>query len=56
LAEYGKDVSQRRLTAQLSGARKAAILMVAMGEDVAREILRGLPEVDVQRVTEELAI
>jgi len=55
LAEYGKDVSQRRLTAQLSGARKAAILMVAMGEDVAREILRGLPEVDVQRVTEELA-
>ena len=55
MAEHGKDGSQRRLTAQLSGARKAAILMVAMGEDVAREILRGLPEVDVQRVTEELA-
>ncbi len=29
--------------------------MIAVGEDVAQEILRALPEVDVQRVTEELA-
>jgi flagellar motor switch protein FliG len=43
------------LTAQLSGPRKAAILMVAVGEDVAREILRSLPEPDVQQITEELA-
>ena len=55
MAEYGKDGSQRRLSANLSGVRKAAILMIAVGEDVAQEILRGLPEVDVQRVTEELA-
>jgi flagellar motor switch protein FliG len=46
---------QRRLTAQMNGVRKAAILMVAVGEDIAKEILRSLPEVDVQRITEELA-
>jgi flagellar motor switch protein FliG len=46
---------QRRLTTQLSGLRKAAILLVAVGEDVAKEILRALPEADVQRITEELA-
>ncbi len=45
----------RRLTAQMNGIRKAAILMIAVGEDVAKEILRALPEVDVQRITEELA-
>jgi flagellar motor switch protein FliG len=56
LAEYGEDGAQRRkLTAQLSGVRKAAILMVAVGEEIAREILRALPEGDVQRITEELA-
>ena len=46
---------QRRLTAQMSGPKKAAILMVAVGEDIAREILRSLPEPDVQHITEELA-
>jgi flagellar motor switch protein FliG len=45
----------RRLSAQLDGVRKAAILLIAMGEDLAKEILRTLPEVDVQRLTEELA-
>lgn len=56
MAELGQDsVPQKRLTAQMSGARKAAILMIAVGEDVAREILRSLPEMDVQRITEELA-
>jgi flagellar motor switch protein FliG len=35
--------------------RKAAILLVAVGEDLAKEILRALPEPDVQRLTEELA-
>src|SRR3974390_3020461 len=39
----------------MSGARKAAIVMVAVGEELARKILRDLPEVDVQRITEELA-
>lgn len=39
----------------LSGVRKAAILLVAVGEDLAKQILRSLPESDVQRITEELA-
>jgi flagellar motor switch protein FliG len=39
----------------LSGLRKAAVLLVAVGEESAKEILRALPEVDVQRLTEELA-
>jgi flagellar motor switch protein FliG len=39
----------------ISGARKAAILLVAVGEDLARKILYDLPEADVQRITEELA-
>jgi len=38
-----------------AGLRKAAILLVAVGEELAKEILRALPEVDVQRLTEELA-
>jgi len=41
--------------AGLSGMRKAAILMVAVGEELAGEILRALPESDVQGLTEELA-
>ena len=39
----------------MSGVRKAAVLLVAVGEELAKEILRVLPEVDVQRLTEELA-
>jgi flagellar motor switch protein FliG len=39
----------------MSGLKKAAILLVAVGEDLAKEILRVLPEADVQRLTEELA-
>ncbi len=45
----------RRRSAQVCGARKAAILLVAVGEDLAKEVLRALPEPDVQRITEELA-
>src|SRR5271165_4660108 len=56
LAEVGQDgTGPRPLTAAMSGVRKAAILMIAVGEDAAKEILRSLPEVDVQRITEELA-
>ncbi|HUA99497.1 MAG TPA: flagellar motor switch protein FliG [Terracidiphilus sp.] len=47
--------ARRHQAAGLSGIRKAAILLVAVGEDLAKEILRALPEVDVQRLTEELA-
>jgi flagellar motor switch protein FliG len=56
VVELGQDgVERRRLTTQMNGLRKAAILLVAVGEDVAKEILRALPESDVQRITEELA-
>jgi flagellar motor switch protein FliG len=47
--------ARKRKSAQLSGLRKSAILLVSVGEDLAREILRALPEPDVQRLTEELA-
>ncbi len=50
--EYG---APRRKSAQIDGVRKAAILLIAMGEDLAKEILRTLPDPDVQRLTEELA-
>jgi flagellar motor switch protein FliG len=39
----------------MSGVRKAAVLLVAVGEDMAKEILRILPDADVQLLTEELA-
>lgn len=56
MAEQTVDNAQRkRLTVNLSGTRKAAILLVAVGEELAKEILRDLPETDVQRLTEELA-
>jgi flagellar motor switch protein FliG len=46
---------RRRQSGSMSGVRKAAVLLVAVGEDLAREVLRALPEADVQRLTEELA-
>jgi flagellar motor switch protein FliG len=57
LVEEGiqNEAARRRSTANLSGVRKAAVLLVAVGEELAKEILRALPEVDVQRLTEELA-
>jgi flagellar motor switch protein FliG len=57
LAEQGNEsgAARRRQSAQLSGVRKAAVLLVAVGEELAKEILRALPEADVQRLTEELA-
>lgn len=56
MAEQATDnTAKRKMAGSISGARKAAILMVAIGEDLAREILRALPEQDVQRITEELA-
>jgi flagellar motor switch protein FliG len=47
--------TRRRPSANLSGVRKAAVLLVAVGEDLAKEVLRALPEADVQQITEELA-
>jgi flagellar motor switch protein FliG len=53
-ANAGGAVRQRA-PVNMSGVRKAAVLLVAVGEELAKEILRALPEVDVQRLTEELA-
>ncbi len=57
MAEPGNasGVTRQRQSATLSGLRKAAVLLVAVGEDLAKEVLRALPETDVQRLTEELA-
>jgi len=57
LAERGSESGSggQRKSANMPGLRKAAILLVAVGEELAKEILRALPEVDVQRLTEELA-
>jgi flagellar motor switch protein FliG len=45
----------RRPPRALTGVRKAAVLLVAVGEELAKQILRVLPDSDVQRITEELA-
>lgn len=39
----------------LTGARKAAILVSLLGEDAAATILRNLPERDLQRIADEIA-
>lgn len=53
--EEHDGTARRRKSAQLNGVRKAAVLLVAVGDELAKEILRALPEADVQRLTEELA-
>jgi len=40
--------------AELPGLRKAAILMVALGDELAKTLFQSLNETDVQRVTEEI--
>jgi flagellar motor switch protein FliG len=57
VAEQGLEngAGRRRQSSNMLGARKAAILLLAVGEELAGEILRALPEPDVQRLTEELA-
>jgi flagellar motor switch protein FliG len=42
------------VTAPVTGLRKAAILMVALGEDAASEIYRHLPPTEVEQVTKEI--
>ncbi|HZD48356.1 MAG TPA: flagellar motor switch protein FliG [Silvibacterium sp.] len=46
---------KRPASAGLPGIRKAAILMIAVGDEIGKKILQNLPENDVQRLTEELA-
>lgn len=40
--------------AELPGIRKAALLMLGLGDDLARTLFQSLSENDVQRVTEEI--
>jgi flagellar motor switch protein FliG len=40
---------------QLTGLRKAAILLIAIGDELAQKLLRKLPDNEVERVTEEIA-
>jgi flagellar motor switch protein FliG len=40
--------------AEIPGLRKAAILMVALGDELAKTLFLSLSEVDVRRVTEEI--
>lgn len=40
---------------KLTGARKAAVLLIALGDKAASEIMRSLSPVDVQRITTEIA-
>jgi flagellar motor switch protein FliG len=47
--------SRRPLTAGLSGVRKAAILMVAVGDELGKAIIQNLPEADVPRLTQEIS-
>jgi flagellar motor switch protein FliG len=49
------EAPRHRESVNLPGLRKAAVLLVAVGEELAGQILRSLPEPDVQRLTEELA-
>lgn len=40
--------------APMSGLRKAAVLMVSLGDELAKELLRNLSEDDLRRVTDEI--
>ncbi|MGA7521642.1 MAG: flagellar motor switch protein FliG [Acidobacteriaceae bacterium] len=40
---------------RLSGVRKAAIFLVAVGDEVGRKILQNLSEPDVRKITEQIA-
>ena len=53
--EIENEGARRRQSTNLTGVRKAAILLLAVGEDLAKQVLRVLPEADVQQLTEELA-
>src|SRR5262245_35874581 len=49
------NLSLRRSTDSFTGARKAAILLMALGDDVASAIFKHLEEDEVQEITRELA-
>ncbi|MGH9345350.1 MAG: magnesium and cobalt transport protein CorA, partial [Terriglobia bacterium] len=42
-------------TQNLTGVRKAAVLLISLGDKAASEILRRMTPADVQRITAEIA-
>ena len=49
-------LNERRISERaIPGIRKAAILVVAVGDELGKKILQNLPDPDVQRLTEEIA-
>lgn len=52
-SEKGDDSNQGR--SLIPGIRKAAILMVAVGDELGRKLMQQLPEPDIQKLTEEIS-
>ena len=48
-------MSTAATTSPPNGMRKAAILLVLLGDDVASQIYRNLPEEELQQLTQEIA-
>jgi flagellar motor switch protein FliG len=48
-------MSESAATESLSGCRKAAILLVLLGEEAASSVYKHLPETAVRRITQEIA-
>lgn len=49
-------ITERRIPERLlPSIKKAAILVVAVGDELGKKILQNLPDADVQRLTEEIA-
>jgi flagellar motor switch protein FliG len=55
MASANSDLASNVSTHTLSGVRKAAIFLVAVGEELGRKILQNLSEPDLQKLTEEIA-
>jgi flagellar motor switch protein FliG len=55
MASANSDLVSNAGAQSLSGVRKAAILLVAVGEDLGKKILENLSEPDLQKLTEEIA-
>lgn len=50
----GAEEAPAAVKRKIPGIRKAAIFLVAIGDELARKLMLELPEADVQKVTEEI--
>jgi flagellar motor switch protein FliG len=48
-------VAEKTAWENLTGAKKAAIVMLALGKDAAAKVLKGLPSSEVERIASEIA-